>query len=157
MQPARNLKEHGLCSPLIQQICTRYIFFFLIFTYLFGERTNGRGRGRGREDIKQTPSWAWNLKRDHDLSWNQESDAQLIVPPRHTRTNTLMKSSDLLQQTSPPLPSSPLTNATLGTSSERNRGHCLGTPSHSCLLTSRSVLIFTCMVSEHHHLSSCPG
>ena len=52
-----------------------------------GER---RERDRGRMNLKQTPCLARSLTQgsipllwDHDLSWNQESDAQPTEPPSH--------------------------------------------------------------------------
>lgn len=42
-----------------------------------------------RKSLKQTPYWGWGLTwgsipqlQDHDLSWNQETDAQLTEPLR---------------------------------------------------------------------------
>ena len=68
------------------------VFFFFFKIYLFErekERVSGRGRGRGRESQADSPvsvdpkwgliSWLW----DHDLSRNQELDAQPTEPPRH--------------------------------------------------------------------------
>ena len=52
-------------------------------------QVRGRGRRRERENPKQarhsvqSPTWGSILQPwDHDLSWNQESDAQLTEPPR---------------------------------------------------------------------------
>lgn len=51
----------------------------------------GRSRRGGRGEIissrlhcwAQSPSWGWILQtRDHDWSWNQESDTQPTEPPR---------------------------------------------------------------------------
>ena len=53
-------------------------------------RKVGRGRGRRKKNLKQTPHWVQTLTRgsisppwDHDLSREQESDAQPTEPPRH--------------------------------------------------------------------------
>ena len=70
-----------------------WLFFKLIHSFekeRERERTSRMGRGRGRESPKQTVHWAWSpmpgsITRPwgHDLSWNQESDTQPTVPPRH--------------------------------------------------------------------------
>ena len=61
---------------------------WILFIYLFGrEREREREKGE-RVNLKQAPhrslSPAWGLVPwlwHHDLSWNQESDAQLTEPP----------------------------------------------------------------------------
>ena len=67
--------------------------FILFFKDLFILKREymSRVRGRGRERIfNQIPCWAPSQKQglipgpwDYDLSWNQESTAQLTEPPRH--------------------------------------------------------------------------
>ena len=62
-----------------------------LFTYLFERETAGRrGQGGERKHPKYTPGWVWRPMRgsisqpwDHDLSQNQESDAEPTIPPRH--------------------------------------------------------------------------
>ena len=71
-----------------------------VFIYFEREREQGRGRERERErgtqDSKQALCWqqraqcgAWTHELwDHDLSWNQETGAQLIELPRHPCNKT---------------------------------------------------------------------
>ena len=65
------------------------VFCFVLFL----ERKRG-GAKRERKNCKQAPCSAWNPTWgsisgpwDHDLSWNQESDAQPTEPPRGPRTH----------------------------------------------------------------------
>ena len=53
-----------------------------------GERGKGGGWEKERENLKQAPHSAWgSIPRPwgHDLSRNQESDAQPTEPPRRPR------------------------------------------------------------------------
>ena len=83
-------------------------FFYYCYCFLYliereRERTGERDRGRDRENSSQAPCstqtptrdlipWPW----DHDLSWNQESDAQLTEPPRCPTTCVSCPFTDLL-------------------------------------------------------------
>ena len=61
----------------------------------WGDGTEGEGEGeRKRENIKQPPHSVQSLTQgliprpwDHDLSRNQELDAQPTEPPRHPSVN----------------------------------------------------------------------
>ena len=78
-------------------ILESHIHFFLSFIYL------GGGQGRGRENLKQILSWAWSSMQglipwpwDHDLSQNQELDAQPTESPRRPVRTLLFMSGVLV-------------------------------------------------------------
>ena len=72
--------------------CIRYI---ILCCFIYLERKHmhqqGKARGRWRENLKQAQHTAWcrawfhDRLWDHDLSQNQESDAQPIEPPGHPK------------------------------------------------------------------------
>ena len=76
------------------------IYFFLRFIYLFAREWEwGEGRGKGRQSPAdshwvQSPSgWGLNLTTlwNHDLSWNQESDAFQLSHPGAPGYNSILK------------------------------------------------------------------
>ena len=78
-------------------------FFFKKRFWLFMWETEhkwggGWQRERERDKLLQTPCWVWSPTRgsisqpwDHDLLWNQESDAQPTEPPRSPNVGELWK------------------------------------------------------------------
>ena len=92
-----NLDMHNI--SLNEKMCNVFWWHFYFKVYLLWEKeraraqehTRERQRERERENPKQAPwcqyrAWrrAWTHKpRDHDLSWDQDLDAQLTEPPRH--------------------------------------------------------------------------
>ena len=68
------------------------LFYFIYFLLIWKERSRTRQGEEQREREGQTPHWAQHPTQglisqpwDHDLTWNQESDTQLTVPPRWCR------------------------------------------------------------------------
>ena len=74
----------------------QYSFIQHLFFYMREREHTSKGEGRGRENLKQAPCSVQSLTRglipwpwDHDLSWNQGSDAQPTEPHWCTQsTNT---------------------------------------------------------------------
>ena len=63
--------------------------FFKGFIYLFEREKAGVVGVQRERETNQTPCWVWSPAwgsisgpRDHDLSWNQESEAQPTEPPK---------------------------------------------------------------------------
>ena len=80
---------HKLCVCVCVRVCV--CVFSLLFFY-FRESVSGVGEQResNRENPKLAPHLTWNPMQgsipqpwDHDLSRNQESDAQTTESPRH--------------------------------------------------------------------------
>ena len=117
------------------------------------------GRGRGRENLKQTPcrgrAWQWGLIPqcwDHELSWNQESDAYLCEPPRSPKVKPVILAcwlplysplrwchkSELLHLCPRPV----VISLHLSTQ-EKVRTHTF------CVMLSSSCLSFACLMPHH--------
>ena len=86
-------RHHALENPSVTlfSILCIYVFICLILE-IEHEQGRARGRERKRENLKQALCSAQSPMRgsipqpwDHDLSQNQESDAQLTEPPRHPK------------------------------------------------------------------------
>ena len=71
-----------------------HFIFFLFFSFvkdlrIYFEKESDHGwesqKEGQRENLKQTPCWAWiwTSSWDHDLNQNQVSDAQTTEPPKH--------------------------------------------------------------------------
>lgn len=73
----------------VKNVIVFYLLFFMIIFFLERESLS-RGEGqRDREHLKQAPRRVWSLMGgsipgpwDPDLSWHQDSDTQLVEPPR---------------------------------------------------------------------------
>ena len=76
-------------TRIVLSIFVSFFLFFVLFFFFRARVRAGRGRGRRTENLKQAPrlvqsptQGSISQPRDHDLSRNQESDAQLTEPPR---------------------------------------------------------------------------
>ena len=86
-----NVYQIKIQSPWIY-VCKKHLFFLSLFIDFEREcaHKQGKGRERGRENPKQAPLCQLKAQHEapshdlweHELSWNQESDAQQPESPR---------------------------------------------------------------------------